>query len=601
MGTVLARFRFPSVEICPRTELYLRPVDDAEYSMQTRQLQLGPSGVVEFSTYFNAFSVGRWHRHTTLRHVAVAVHVSGPCRLEAVHQRLNRPPAVVAVTEVAPSEPEWVELALPPVEVLDEGAVFLRISSLGEAVTVSGGRWETPDEAPQPVRLGVVITTFNRNDHVKSNIDRLASALAESPSYLDRIEILVVDNASNLELHTGSDLPLSVVASTNTGGAGGFTRGLMHFRGRPGITHVLFMDDDVSFDPDIVFRTIQLLSYARDPKLCIAGAMLTETTTTEQFEAGGRFAKGAIYPTRAIGQGLDLLSWHEVQLAEHQDEDIDYGAWWYFAFPVDLTRENPIPAFLRGDDVCWGLMHAGAHTVTVNGIGLWHDNFDGKNGPSTWFYDTRNFALVGVLAVPGFGSRHLLWRYLNICGRSLLCFKYDSASRITFGMREFLRGPRHWLSVDHASLHREVTTYDGERIRPLADEHDDVPDLCPRSRALKHLAALCSIALLGGHVLPDRLRRKPIGAVPIQHRAIYAAARRNAILYRSTQENEGFIAQRNRPRFFSLLADMLVTTARVLLRFRSLRSAYRSAYPQMVADEYWERQFAQPDPADDAR
>ena len=591
MATVLAHFRFPSLEVCPRAELYLRTVGDAECPMPAGPVHLGPSAVVEFSTYFNAFSIGRWRRHTTLRNLALAVDVKGGCRLDVVHERPDRRPVVVATTDVDTSEPTSVELGLPPLDVLDDGAVFLRVTSLGGAATVGGAQWQTDDEASREARLGVVITTFNRSDRVRDSVDRVARALREHPCYLDRIEVVVVDNASNFQLQTDDDLPISVVASTNTGGAGGFTRGLMHFRRRPTTTHVLFMDDDVSLDPEIVLRTVQVLSYARDPKLCIAGAMLTETTTTEQFEAGARFLDRAVYPTRAIGRGLDLLSWHDVQQAEHQEERIDYGAWWYFAFPVDLTRENPIPAFLRGDDVCWGLMHAGAHTVTFNGIGLWHDDFAGKNGPSTWFYETRNFALVSVLADPEFRARHLLWRYVNTCGRSLLCFKYDSASRITFGMREFLRGPQHWLDVDQPRLHDVVTAYDGERTGPLGHGLADVRDVAPGTVAVKGLATLCSVVLLGGHILPGRLRRAAIGAVPVHQRAVYASLRRNAILYRSNEGDEGFVAQRDRARFFSLLAEMVRTAAHIPFRFRSLKAAYRAAYPRMVADEYWERQF----------
>ena len=42
----------------------------------------------------------------------------------------------------------------------------------------------------------------------------------------------------------------------------------------------------------------------------------------------------------------------------------------------------------------------GSSAVTFNGIGLWHDGFERKNGPLAWFYETRNFALANVLAVP---------------------------------------------------------------------------------------------------------------------------------------------------------------------------------------------------------
>ena len=73
---------------------------------------------------------------------------------------------------------------------------------------------------------------------------------------------------------------------------------------------------------------------------------------------------------------------------------------------------------------------AGADTVTFNGIGLWHDGFERKNGPLAWFYETRNFALANVLAVPGYHWWHLFFRYLNLCARSLFSLKYASASTL---------------------------------------------------------------------------------------------------------------------------------------------------------------------------
>ena len=161
-------------------------------------------------------------------------------------------------------------------------------------------------------------------------------------------------------------------------------------------------------------------------------------------------------PTARSARASTLEDWHDLLVADREDEPIDYGAWWYFAFPIDITTDNPLPTFVRGDDVCWGLMHTHGHTVVLNGIGLWHDSFERKNGPLAWFYETRNFALASVLTEPGYRWWHLLLRYLNLCGRSLVSLKYASARNITFGMQEFLRGPEHWLALDQEALNDAV-------------------------------------------------------------------------------------------------------------------------------------------------
>src|SRR5262249_51547690 len=155
------------------------------------------------------------------------------------------------------------------------------------------------------------------------------------------------------------------------------------------------------------------------------------------FEAGARYFGRSRYTNRPIGHGLQLDHWDDVVRAGEEHEPIDYGAWWCFAFPIDLTRDNPLPMFLRGDDVAWGLMHAHDHIVSFPGLAWGPDGFEAKTGPVAWFYETRNLALIGCLAVPGYSWRDLLLRYVTQCSRSLFGLQYVAASHITWAMREF--------------------------------------------------------------------------------------------------------------------------------------------------------------------
>ena len=76
-----------------------------------------------------------------------------------------------------------------------------------------------------------------------------------------------------------------MVPNPNLGGAGGFARGLWEHRRRGRATHVLFMDDDVAFEPEILARTVALLRFARRADLCIAGSMMRMDRPQIQFEA----------------------------------------------------------------------------------------------------------------------------------------------------------------------------------------------------------------------------------------------------------------------------------------------------------------------------
>ena len=191
--------------------------------------------------------------------------------------------------------------------------------------------------------------------------------------------------------------------------------------------------------------------------------------------------------------------------------------------------------FVRGDDVAWGLMHARHHTVAFPGIALWHDGFEGKTGPVSWFYETRNLALIGCLAVPGYSWRDLLLRYLNQCSRSLFGLQYVAASHITWAMQEFLAGPSHWMAVDQPALHSAVMAFDGERVSALSTELQRVPDLPHREGAPRVASALASLLVLGGHLLPGRFDRKPLGGLQLGERALGAAPGHAAILYRGSR------------------------------------------------------------------
>lgn len=589
----LWRFELPPEPLARPFPLYGRSTPGPARRAVDGMASLATGEVLSFDTYFGALGVGKWCRHTSVRSMSVQVKLRGRALVEAVHRPDTGEAVVVASREVESSRLVTHQLDLPPLDELTTGALHVVVTAGDDGVLVGGGAWCTTDEPARVVQLEIVITTYNRPDAVRANLCRFLSALAADPSHSDRITVVVVDNGRSLELEELEGDRVRVLPNPNTGGAGGFARGLMHARDGGRATHVLFMDDDVSFDPEIVFRAVDLLSYATDPVMCVSGAMLATERPTELFEAGSRYFGTNMNPNRAIGQGLDLTDPADLAVAEHESEPVDYGAWWFFAFPVDLTLDNPAPMFVRGDDVLWGLMHTRGHVVTCNGVGLWHEGFERKNGPHAWFYETRNFALAGLLAVPGYGARHLLGRYVNLCARSLFSLKYASAGNITFAMQELLRGPDHWLALEQAELNERVGAFEGERVELLDADLRGLPDLPPPRGLGRVLAAGFSVLTLGGHLLPTSLDRRSLGAVPIQQRVLGASPGRSAIVFRDSARTHGFVARRDRRRCFRLLGDMARTAARIPWEFHRVRDEYRAAYHDMVSEGYWRKQFGE--------
>ncbi len=590
--TTLQRLLLPKLDLCPQSEMYLNCVDRSWFSYATGDVRLLRGASVRFDTYFNAFSVGKWRRHSQVDRVVWRFEAQGDFEAEVVLNEAHHASRVVAAAAYRSEGRAWFELEPPPLAELGDGQLYLKIRGLGPETVVFAGSVTTDDQPARDVRLGVVITTYNRPDYIGRNLVRLGEALKEEPGYADRLEILVVDNGANLDVALPATLPITVLPNKNLGGAGGFARGLMHFRDGGEVTHVLFMDDDISFEPEVVFRTMELLSYARDPQLCLAGAMLMEEEPYVQFESGASFRSESVRPLRAIGSHVDLREWRNLV-----DNDVErpagYGAWWYYAFPLALAEANPLPVFIRGDDICFGLRHTGQHTVTMNGIGVWHQNFAQKNGPAAFYYESRNLSLVSVLASDRFSAFHLARRFVCHTTRMALAMKYDTASADIDGMRQFLAGPEAWLALDHEQVNRDIREHAGERPAPLDRASLGVPAFKPRWPAVTLVGGALSTLVLSGHALPARLCRRPPVGLELAAWSPLGVLRREEVVYRYEATGEGFVARRDRRRFFALMDEMARTAAQIPGQFDRLKREYRAAYPTLTGDDYWHRQFGE--------
>jgi galactofuranosylgalactofuranosylrhamnosyl-N-acetylglucosaminyl-diphospho-decaprenol beta-1,5/1,6-galactofuranosyltransferase len=601
-STVLQDLLLPTLEACRRIDLYVRLGPGAELSTLDACLRLGPDGEVGFDTYFGSFPVTRWRDRTTVRSLALELDVTGGVGAEVVLAHPHRAERVVARAELD-GDGGPCHLAVPGLDDVRDGLLAVRLTGRSRRCEVRGGRWTTDDEPERDVRLGVIITTFNRPEFVQANIDRLfgrPDGRVPAPEAASGMRVLVVDNGRNLAIDVPEGAPVRVVPNPNIGGAGGFARGLHELRRERWATHALVMDDDVRFEPESLRRTRALLAYASDPRMSVHGSMLSADRPAELFEAGAHYRRRTVSPLDPVGRGRDMADWQSLLSCE-LDGSFDYAAWWFLAVPLPATDDYPVPMFVRGDDVCWGLLHDGRRTVTMPGVAVWHQDFDAKLSPTGWYYEIRNFTLTDVLADEGYRWWHAERRFLDAAVRPLFAFKYDTADHVTRGMRDLLAGPERWMALDQARLNADLRTNGGERIGALDEDLARLPLQAP-APALRRLAggALAGLTL-GGNLLPRRLRAgTPRAAVPLQTRGVIASLARDEVVYRHELRPEGFVARRDRRRFFALLAEILRIAAAIPLRFDRVAGAYRDAYPRMAGDEYWSTQFSRPGAAGDA-
>ena len=587
---LLQRLTLPRAETTEPL-LYVRAAGDAPIADGRVLLRAGAE--LSFDTSFGVFAAGRWRRLSTIENLSVNIFATGSGRIEivGVYQNLfglKQTEKVVASSGIALNGKTTIEV--PDFSGANYGSYFVRISAEQTDVVVTGGEWTTTTNVAREIRLSLSITTFNRQDYVKPTVAKVLHLEKSVEILRGKLRVLVVDNARNIEFDTDPDAPITVLQNPNLGGAGGFARGIIHLRNEGWSTHILLMDDDITLEPDALVRTYALFSFARDEKLCIHGAMLSEERGWMQFEAGSKYRWRSLYPLRAIGREDDLRE-RKLVLRDAREKKFAYTAWWYTAFPVMITRDNPLPIFVRGDDVSYGLLHTGKHSVTLNGVIVWHADFGLKNNPSSLFYEKRNFAIIDTLVFDRHHWWHLARRFIALSFRNLFSMRYSSVEYMIRGVRAYLQGPAALIATDHSALHDDLRKVSEEKPAPLSAELAAVKITKPRIKPIRLIGFALAVPLVGGYILPKALRRDVLRTAPIDSRAVGLATRYNRILYRHDRLPEGFVVERDSRRFFSLLREVCVVTKEIALNYSRLKCEYRDAYPTLVSDESWQKKF----------
>ncbi len=449
---VLQRVVFPSApDVAP---LYYRILDRASAAgscaaaiVDRRSMLLGRGERIDSNTYFNSFFEAYWRRHCTLDRLVLRLRLSGRGTV-----RLWRASAACGAGDVASvdfhgeNQVIEVEAPVPRPPCGEFGTLFFELLARSESVTLLAADWVALDVNPAPVKLVAGYCTFDREEFVLNNLKALADD-DELAGYLTRT-IVVDQGTRKVQDHAGFHaLPdhiadrASFFQQANFGGAGGFTRCILEAKRLAGTTHVLLLDDDATVEPESVFRTATFFALAKE-EFAVGGAMLDLLQPTRMYEAGGFLIP---WRTGVGGRGRDLpLESPENVLSLAEPQYAHYNAWWFFACPLSVVDRLglPLPFFIRCDDLEYGcrLMRAGVRTVSLPGLGVWHQPFYLKKRGWLDYYSRRNVLVAVALHFPR-SRLSLAAAFLGILVYRLLMLDYFKAWAVCQGMDDYLLGP----------------------------------------------------------------------------------------------------------------------------------------------------------------
>jgi len=440
------------------------------------------NGVLRYSGLFDIFPETYWARFTTLKSVILRCRLRAPAMLRLIRRQADGSGEEILASQAADSGGEIVLITPLTASTAADSYLLMEIVPVAsQDDPLVSATWETAQPRERIPCVGVAITTFNREPFLIANLRRLRGRMAGG--------CIIVVNHGEPELKTRlhdslpPDLPVRWIDQENSGGAGGFTRGMTEHHATGNVTHVLLTDDDIDLREDLVERATAILSYTRS-NICLGGAMFDYYRRSCLFSAGdillpGNFGIGHV----VAPEGCDIATTPGVDFLARAHSP-DFNGWWCFAFPIEaLDRVGlPMPCFIRGDDVEYGyrLKRAGMPTLGWPGLAVWHMPFADKSVPWHMFYDRRNslFAnarhrrigrLAAVNALAG-GFIHHLLRY-----------DYDRVRAMTLGIDAFNMGAEkmaRWNQADHAALIAATSQMQGLEANAAAGP--TLPRLTPK-------------------------------------------------------------------------------------------------------------------------
>jgi len=574
---------------------------DGDVSSRRSRAVLGPHSAVSQNTYFGRFPASYWQRWTSVTEAVLETSVTGAGRISVRASDRKGSVRTLAVRDVVDAVTARVDIPVAIDRFVDGGAVWAQFTTgSGEHLQVDDVRWGVA--APPTVRpTALVMCTYNRADDCVGTLgvfvaDAEARLMVDAVYVVDQGEDTVESRPAFATVVADLGSSLHYRRQPNLGGAGGFTRGLYEVADVQEAEHanVLFMDDDILLEPDVVVRLTAFANRTVEP--VIVGAQMLHLLHPKKLHVGAETARFAtVEPGLAVPDALD-----KADITEELQEirvDADYNAWWTCLIPSEVVADAgyPLPLFFQWDDVEYGYraLGRGHATVTLPGAAVWHHDFDWKDEDDwTRYFTLRNALIIDALhgAFNPRASARVVARWIAEC---LVSMRYAEAATLIRAVEDFLRGPDSLLDGGVAAL-REVKELRAGFPETVRHPASSVPGLPAGRRRLAKAGWEPSRPTL---VLLKRLlwqlRGRTGGTVSI--------SAEESAWWHVSQFDTAVVTDRSQEgvRLRSFDRDLLVTLGRragkVLVRLRrdgaDAQRRLRAAVPELTSRAHWQRLF----------
>jgi hypothetical protein len=194
MSSIIQSLVMPNLKFGASEDMYVRiKNDDARALLSESILSFETGGKISFDTFFNSITIDAWKQHTDLTNLKLNLHGSGQFilrfgvhRTGHAHRWLDEQVISIKLDQENIIEvPEWSKL--------ESGLLYFSLEALDKGCLKSGF-FSTNTPVKNEIKLGIVITHFNRKQYVLPAIQRIQTELLSDTNYKEKIELIVVDN-----------------------------------------------------------------------------------------------------------------------------------------------------------------------------------------------------------------------------------------------------------------------------------------------------------------------------------------------------------------------------------------------------------------------
>lgn len=534
----------------------------------------------------NGFDLDTWQNATCVEQVTVRMEVTkGQCtvRLCAISQDGSE--------EIWSHEFSGPGSASSPLLTLSEHRGILVPVFENESADLEFDLSFETDDAPfnETPKINYVACTFKRPDYIQKNAGIFQDFLERS-GMGDCAHLTVVDNGGDSGV-VANDY-VTVLPNKNTGGAGGFGRGMYEtcygeLKDRE-FTHVCLMDDDIYLHHEMFLRNLQLIRFLLPGHH--VGAPMYPTSSQQMVprtsSCFGHLFRGSRNPSdTSIGANLDtteIADFVEIDRNPHST-----GWWWDCIATEDIRRIGlPYPFFIKMDDVEYSLRLKNNGVKLVIPLSFWvlHDDFDEKYSAAMQYFRMRNrFILLAFQSRlgPVRAFRKHAYKAVTAFIRKR---QYEHAELLLNALGDFMKGPYHLLKEEDAILGGVFKVTKDEKSTRI-EEPPQGSVIANDSHKSSALGNLLDTASLGSHFLP--IARKDLTIDQSQPNSPRDASRGRKITYWNGPKKAGYTVTTDPAKAAKLYATLLQRVQQ-LGNFPEVAKEYRKYKPYFISEEFWE-------------